>query len=112
MPTIDFRGRQIEVNENGYVINVDDWTKELADHIAKMEGIDMTEAQWEVVNFLRDFYRKYEVAPLIKILLKEIGKVMGQRKGNAKYYLYELYPSGSAKQACKIAGLPTSTGCI
>ena len=111
MPTLDFRGKEIEVNEDGYVINVDDWTKELADYIAKMEGIDMTEAHWEVINFLRNFYQKYEVAPMIKILAKEIGKVTGQKNVNATY-LYELYPGGPAKQACKIAGLPTSTGCI
>jgi tRNA 2-thiouridine synthesizing protein E len=111
MPIMDFQGRQIEVNKDGYVVNVDDWTKELADHIARREGINMTIAHWEVVNLLRDYYQRHCTAPMIKILVREMGKVMGPEKGNAKY-LFELYPAGPAKQACKIAGLPTPIGCI
>ncbi|HWR58038.1 MAG TPA: TusE/DsrC/DsvC family sulfur relay protein [Thermodesulfovibrionales bacterium] len=111
MPSMDFQGKQIEIDEDGYIVNLDDWSKELADHIAKIEGVDMTESHWEVVNFLRDYYQKYQIAPMIKILVKEIGKVMGPEKGNTKY-LYELYPGGPAKQACKIAGLPKPTGCV
>ena len=111
MPTMDFQGKQIEIDKEGYVINLDDWTIELADHMAKIEGINMTRAHWEVVNLLRGYYQQYQIAPMIKILVKEIGKVMGPEKGNMKY-LMELYPDGPAKQACKIAGLPTPTGCI
>jgi len=111
LPIMDFQGKQIEIDKDGYVVNVDDWTRELADHIAKIEGIHMTRAHWDVINLLRDYYRKYQIAPMIKILVKEIGKVMGPEKGNTKY-LFELYPAGPAKQACKIAGLPTPTGCI
>jgi TusE/DsrC/DsvC family sulfur relay protein len=111
MPTMDFEGKQIEIDEDGYIVNLDDWSKGLAEDIAKIEGIEMTESHWEVVNFLRDYYQKYQIAPMIKILVKEIGKVMGPEKGNTKY-LYELYPGGPAKQACKIAGLPKPTGCV
>jgi tRNA 2-thiouridine synthesizing protein E len=108
---MDFQGKTYEVDEDGYLVNLDEWNKELAAHIATLEEIDMTDAHWEVVNFLRDYYAKYQIAPMIKILVKEIGKVMGPEKGNTKY-LYELYPGGPAKQACKIAGLPKPTGCV
>jgi dissimilatory sulfite reductase related protein len=111
MPHIDFGGKQYEVDEDGYLMNLDDWSKELADSIAKTEDVVMTDAHWEVVNFLRDYYQKYQIAPMIKILVKEMGKTMGPAKGNTKY-LYELYPGGPAKQACKIAGLPKPTGCV
>lgn len=111
MPTIDFKGQQIEVDEEGYIMNLDDWSEELANHLAELEGVQMTDAHWEVVNFLRNYYKQYQIAPMIKILVKEIGKVMGPEKGNTKY-LYELYPGGPAKQACKIAGLPKPTGCV
>ncbi len=111
MPTMEFQGKQYEIDEDGYLVNLDDWSRELAEHIAKLEDIQMTDAHWEVVNFLRDYYQKYQIAPMIKILVKEIGKVMGPEKGNTKY-LYELYPGGPAKQACKIAGLPKPTGCV
>lgn len=111
MPTLELNGKQYDVDEDGYLTNLDQWTKELADYIAKAEEIDMTPAHWEVVNFLREYYQKYQIAPMIKILVKEIGKVLGPDKGNTKY-LYELYPGGPAKQACKIAGLPKPTGCV
>lgn len=111
MPALELNGKQYDVDEDGYLTNLDQWTKELADHIAKAEEIEMTPAHWEVVNFLREYYQKYQIAPMIKILVKEIGKVLGPDKGNTKY-LYELYPGGPAKQACKIAGLPKPTGCV
>jgi tRNA 2-thiouridine synthesizing protein E len=111
MATLDFGGKQIEVDDDGYLMNLDDWTKDLAMHLAKQDGLDLTDAHWEVINFLRDYYKQYQIAPMIKILVKEIGKAMGPEKGNTKY-LYELYPAGPAKQACRYAGLPKPTGCV
>jgi TusE/DsrC/DsvC family sulfur relay protein len=111
MPTMDFQGKQIEVDKDGYVINMNAWTKELADYMARREGINMTVPHWEVVSLLRDYYQRHQTAPMIKMLVKEMGKVMGPEKGNTQY-LFELYPAGPAKQACKIAGLPTPIGCI
>jgi TusE/DsrC/DsvC family sulfur relay protein len=111
MPSIDFQGKQIEVDEDGYIVNLDDWTKELGAQMAAGDGQTLTDAHWEVINFLRDYYQKYQIAPMIKILVKEIAKVMGPEKGNTKY-LYELFPDGPAKQACRYAGLPKPTGCV
>lgn len=111
MPTLEFQGKQYEVDEDGYLLNIEDWNKDLGGQIAVLEGIEMTDAHWEVINFLREYYQKYQIAPMIKILVKEVAKVMGPDKGNTKY-LYELYPGGPAKQACKIAGLPKPTGCV
>jgi tRNA 2-thiouridine synthesizing protein E len=111
MPTIEVAGKQVEVDEDGYMVNLEDWTKEIGAFMAKGDGCDMTDAHWEIVNFLRDYYQKYQIAPMIKILVKEVGKVMGPDKGNTKY-LYELFPDGPAKQACRYAGLPKPTGCV
>ncbi|KAF0182750.1 MAG: tRNA 2-thiouridine synthesizing protein E [Nitrospirae bacterium] len=111
MPFIEFGGKQVEVDEDGYIVNLDDWTKELAEYMVSQDGMTLSESHWEVINFLRDYYAKYQIAPMIKILVKEIGKVMGPEKGNTKY-LYELFPDGPAKQACRYAGLPKPTGCV
>ncbi len=111
MPTIEFQGKQIELDEDGYLLNLGDWTPELANHLAERDGMTLTEAHWEVINFLRDYYAKYQIAPMIKILVKEIAKSIGPEKGNTKY-LYQLYPAGPAKQACLYAGLPKPTGCV
>jgi TusE/DsrC/DsvC family sulfur relay protein len=111
MPNIEVAGKQVEVDEDGYMVNLDDWNKDIALSMAKADGIDLAEAHWEIINFLRDYYQKYQIAPMIKILVKEVGKVMGPEKGNTKY-LYELFPDGPAKQACRYAGLPKPTGCV
>lgn len=111
MPMMEFQGKQIEVDEDGYLVNLADWSKEIAVHLASLDAITLTDAHWEIINFLRDYYKQYQIAPMIKILVKEIGKVMGPEKGNTKY-LYELYPGGPAKQACRYAGLQKPTGCV
>jgi len=104
-------GKPIAADEEGYLVDISIWSKELADLIAQDENIEMSEDHWEVVNFLREYYEEYQIAPAIRVLTKAIKKSLGDEKGNSKY-LYELFPYGPAKQACKIAGLPKPTGCI
>ena len=109
--SIEVNGKSIETDEEGYILNLSDWSEDVADVLAKEEGIDMSENHWEVVNFLREYYDEYQIAPAVRVLTKAIGKKLGAEKGNSKY-LYELYPYGPAKQACKYAGLPKPTGCV
>jgi TusE/DsrC/DsvC family sulfur relay protein len=109
--TYQLNGTAIEHDEEGYIQELSSWSKELADLIAKEENIDMTEEHWEVVDFLRDYYEEYQIAPAVRVLIKQIKKSMGKEKGNSKY-LYTLFPYGPAKQACKVAGLPKPTGCV
>ena len=111
MPMVDIAGKSVEVDEEGYLVNLADWDEDVAAYLAQEEKVDMTENHWEVVNFLREYYSEYQIAPAIRVLTKAIAKKLGPDKGNNKY-LYELFPYGPAKQACKIAGLPKPTGCI
>lgn len=111
MPMVDIAGKSVEVDEEGYLINLGEWDEDIAKYLAAEEKVDMTENHWEVVNFLREYYSEYQIAPAIRVLTKAIAKKLGADKGNNKY-LYELFPYGPAKQACKIAGLPKPTGCI
>ncbi len=111
MSALDVNGKSIEVDEEGYLVNLSDWSEEVANFIARQEGLDMSENHWEVVNFLREYYAEYQIAPAVRVLTKAIGKPLGPDKGNSQY-LYELFPYGPAKQACKIAGLPKPTGCV
>lgn len=104
-------GLVAEHDEEGYLKDIGVWNEELAKVIAKAENIDMTPEHWEVVNFLREYYEEYQVAPAVRILVKEMTKKFGKEKGNQKS-LYSLFPYGPAKQACKIAGLPKPTGCV
>ena len=111
MGAFDLNGKAYETDEEGYLVNLSDWNEDVANFLAQQENVEMTPDHWEVVNFLREYYNEYQIAPAIRVLTKAIGKKLGADKGNNKY-LYELFPYGPAKQACKIAGLPKPTGCV
>ena len=108
---IEVNGTTYETDEEGYLVNLADWNEDIGTALAVGESVEMTPGHWEVVNFLRDYYNEYQIAPAVRVLTKAIGKKLGVDKGNSKY-LYELFPYGPAKQACKIAGLPKPTGCV
>ncbi|GIU06022.1 sulfurtransferase [Shewanella sp. c952] len=108
---IEFNGQKIETDHQGYLKVVSDWSPELALIIAKEEEIELTDAHWEVINFVRNFYLEFKTSPAIRVLVKAIGQSLGADKGNSKY-LYTLFPVGPAKQATKIAGLPKPAKCI
>jgi tRNA 2-thiouridine synthesizing protein E len=109
--SIEVQGQTFETDEEGYLVNRTDWTEDLAKEMARLDNCELTDAHWEVINFLREYYEEYQIAPAVRVLTKAIGKKLGPDKGNSKY-LYELYPYGPAKQACKYAGLPKPTGCV
>ncbi|KWT87229.1 MAG: TusE/DsrC/DsvC family sulfur relay protein [Nitrospirota bacterium] len=111
MRTIECAGKKLELDEDGYLTNLNDWSEDVAKMLSKEDNLDLSDAHWEVINFLRSYYQQYQIAPMIKILVKEIKKTMGADKGNTKY-LYQLFPDGPAKQACRYAGLPKPTGCV
>lgn len=108
---IEFNGKQFETDKHEYLVNLDDWSIELAEHIASLENITMSEAHWEVVNFVRNFYKEFKTSPAIRLLVKAMAKELGSDKGNS-IYLYKLFPKGPAKQATRIAGLPKPAKCI
>ena len=108
---IQINGKSLETDEEGYIQVLSDWSPEVAEVMAKEDDGDLSENHWEVINFLRDYYEEYQVAPAVRVLTKAIGKKLGKDKGNSKY-LYQLFPYGPAKQACRYAGLPKPTGCV
>lgn len=110
MPLV-VQGKSYETDEEGYLANRGDWSPAIAETMAAADRCVLTPNHWEVINFLREYYDQYQVAPAVRVLVKTIGKKLGQDKGNSRY-LYELFPYGPAKQACKYAGLPKPTGCV
>ncbi len=111
MATMEFEGQAYEVDEEGYLLDWSEWTEGIAAVMAKEDGLELGEEHKDVIKFLREYFEKYQIAPMIKILTKELKKKYGKEKGSTKY-LYELYPGGPAKQACRYAGLPKPTGCV
>lgn len=101
----------LETDEEGFILRLDDWSEEAAETMAAEDNLELTPEHWEVINFLRDYYTEFQIAPPVRKLTKAVGQKLGPDKGNSKY-LYELFPYGPAKQACRYAGLPKPTGCV
>ncbi|RKZ69936.1 MAG: sulfurtransferase TusE [Gammaproteobacteria bacterium] len=111
MSTIEVNGKQFEVDEEGYLANLSEWEPAIGEAMAAAEDQPLTPEHWDIINFLREYYEEYQIAPAVRVLTKAVGKRLGKEKGNSKY-LYELFPYGPGKQACKYAGLPKPTGCV
>ena len=109
--TYQLNGESIATDDSGFLLNLDDWSTDLAPIIAEQENITLSDEHWEVINFLREYYSEYQIAPAVRILIKAVRQSLGPEKGNS-VYLYELFPEGPGVQGCKIAGLPKPTGCI
>ena len=108
---LEVNGKSIETDKDGYLAHLSNWTEEVGTALAAVEDMELTKNHWEVLFFLREYYQEYQIAPAVRVLTKAIGKRLGKDKGNSTY-LYELFPYGPAKQACKFAGLPKPTGCF
>lgn len=106
MPTVDVNGVTIELDEDGFMVDPDLWNEDIAKYFAASEGItgDLTEEHWKVIRYIRDYYKQFQIAPMVRKLCKETGCNLKR--------IYELFPSGPAKGACKLAGLPKPTGCV
>lgn len=105
MPVFEVNGHSYDVDEDGFLENPEVWDKNVATDFAKAEDINLlTEEHWKVIQYLRDYYLKFGVAPMVRKVCKDTGFKLN--------YIYELFPSGPAKGACKLAGLPKPTGCV
>ena len=106
MPVIEDTGVRIEINEEGFMSHPDEWSREIAGVLARTrEGIGaMTPEHWAVVTFIRSHYVANGQAPMVR--------KMCQATGFPLMKIYELFPSGPAKGACKVAGLPKPDGCV
>ncbi|HBV96233.1 MAG: sulfur relay protein TusE [Peptococcaceae bacterium BICA1-7] len=105
MANININGREVELDEDGFMVDPEQWTDDCAVYFAPGEGInELTEDHWKVIRYLRDYYKQFQIAPMIRKLCKETGCSLK--------YIYELFPTGPAKGSCKLAGLPKPTGCV
>ena len=107
MPTIEVAGKQIETTEMGYLVNTEDWSEDIAKHIAASEKLELTDKHWDVINHLRnEFFNNSGNQPNTRKLVKHLEKLWGE-KIDAKV-LYDLFPGNPSKQAGRISGLPES----
>ena len=101
----------IEFDEEGYLLDLSQWNEALAEDIAAQEGLELTEAHWEILNLLRQFYQEFELSPAMRPLVKYIGINLDKDKAKS-IYLMQLFGESPAKMASKLAGLPKPTNCL
>ena len=99
-------GSERETDDQGF-LREPDFSEEAARVIAAAEHIELTDAHWQVVNYLRDEYREHGHTPNFRNMLKDMADI---RPGTDSKTLYDLFPMGPAKQAAKVAGLPQPLG--
>ena len=105
MSTATYAGVPVEVNDEGFFVDPDQWTRDIAVELAKADGIDeLTDQHWTVLDFMRKEYFEKGTGPTVRVL--------GKTSGVSVKDLYLLFPKGPAKMAARIAGIPKPKGCI
>ena len=105
MANIEVNGQTVELDEDGFLVKLDQWNEDVARYLAKEEGVDeLNEDHWKIINYLKGYFAEYGIAPMVRKMTKESGYSLKE--------IYDLFPSGPAKGACKAAGLPKPTGCV
>lgn len=106
MPELVVGGKTYELNEEGFMQKPDEWNEEVALALAKEEeGLDeLTEDHWKVIAYIRGYFLEKNLAPMVRKVCKN--------SGFSLKHIFELFPSGPAKGACKLAGLPKPDGCV
>lgn len=109
--SVVIRNRALALDKDGYLANLDDWSEEVAEELARQMEIGLTPAHWEILWLIREFHQRRGLSPVMRILVKLVEKEMGPDKGNS-LYLLKLFPDSPARVACKIAGLPRPVNCL
>ena len=105
MPHLRVDGKDVELNDDGFLAHPEEWSEDVVRAYALLENItELTEDHWKVIYYLREYYQRFRIAPMIRKLCKDTGLPLQE--------IEKLFPSGPAKGACKLAGLPKPTGCL
>ena len=101
---LEIAGKTIEVDNEGFLLDPADWDLTVANELARILDIEMSDHHWEVVNYVRSYYEQTQTVPEARHALKTLGEKLGKELVNRKF-LYKLFPYGYGQQACKIAGM-------
>lgn len=108
--TLRVGARDVEVDSEGYLRNLDDWSEEFARVLAREEGLELTARHWEVIRFLREHWRERRVQPQVRVMIRHFAERWGREAGN-NIALHEMFPRGGPqKQGNRLAGLLRTKG--
>lgn len=103
--------KKYPLDPEGYLVNQTEWEPPVAELMADEEGLTLTTEHWEVIDVVRAFYQRYELAPAMRPLVKATKRALGEEKGRS-IYLMQLFPGSPAKRIARLAGLPKPTNCL
>jgi len=95
----------VQLDNEGYVIDPEQWSEELAQRFAEEEGITLDSQYWTVLNYIRDYWSNNHIAPDVRHVIKHLCETQSMDKKQAKQHLFRLFPYGYVKQACKLSGM-------
>lgn len=105
MPEVTYNSKTFEVDEDGFLCNFADFGPEWIEYVQKSEGIlEIVDAHHQIITFLQEYYQRNGIAPMVRAICKNTGFKLKE--------IYELFPSGPGRGACRMAGLPKPTGCV
>ena len=104
-------GREIRIDEKGYLLDRSDWDLSVAEHMAGEDEINLSQEHLEILYIFQAYFEEYEIEPPMRALVKLTAAKLGDEFGNSRF-LYRLFPQGPTTQACRYAGLPRPLSCI
>lgn len=105
MTKLEIEGKSFEVDGDGFLVHPEIWDKEIARLLAINDGTgELNEKHWTVINYIRDYWKENDMAPMVRKVCQNSNLRLKE--------VYELFPMGPAKGACKLAGLPKPDGCV
>lgn len=108
--TVRVGARHIEVDSEGYLRHLDDWSEDFARALARREGLTLTDAHWELIRFLRAHWAEHGVQPQVRVMIRHFSERWGPERGS-NHHLHEMFPRGGPqKQGNRLAGLLRTKG--
>jgi len=111
MSTFTVDGHAIELDQDGYLVRLEDWNPAVASALAQREPLELTAEHWQIIDLLREFYAQFQLSPATRPLIKYTALKLGPQAGNS-LHLNRLFNGTPAKLGAKLAGLPKPTNCI
>lgn len=93
-------------DDEGYLVDPAEWSEALAETLAARENIQLSDTHWAAIRFMRDFYQEHQVIPDVRFVTRHLADTLG----GSRNLIFELFPYGYVKQACKIAGMRRPRG--
>ena len=102
--TLEINGVEIATDDQGFLMDPEAWDNNVADLLARKEGVQLSDEHRKVLEFIRNYYNEHHIAVDARFVIKYLAEELGYHK-NARHRLYELFPYGYMQQVCKIAGM-------